>query len=151
MGDMGKEIDKIQIKLELIFDHLVSGLNAIYKKGIPSNADKLVIWIPLGSRYNLSFTYMKNNACDIQGDYSELSACDHVLEKLLGNIDLFDLDFQNELSLEADELVAKWLKLGLESSLFRDVNLPKIMAINNVCAYFDLETIELIEDEDMWD
>lgn len=142
------ELKKVSAKLERLSSELIKNLDVIFEKGIPKGSDKIVIWIPLGHRYNLTFTYMKNDASEIDGDYSDLSVLDKELGKLIDTMD--DLDDFQQLTREVDVLVASWLKRGLEGSNFSQVKLQKVMAINNVCAYFDLNTLNLLEDDEIW-
>jgi len=143
------EQNKIDGKLEAISLSLIEGLNKIHKESIPNDAEKIVIWIPLGERYNLNFTFMTNDGNEIGDVPDHLRTMDSVLESILD--DYLDRDEINLISKIADKSVAKWLKYGLESSNFKNINLQKVMAINNVCAYFDLNSLELLSDNDMWE
>ena len=144
-------LKEIRMVLKSHITELTAAFESIYKMGIPDEADKIVIWIPLGSRYNLSFTYMTNDANEIYKpgmDFGELSVLDQLLEDLIDNY--MDSEFYKDISRATDIEVASWLYTALESSSFKGVSLHKAMAINNVCAYFDLKTLTLIDDSDMW-
>ena len=147
---MEKVIQQIEVTLESLLKPLVNELNQIYKFGIPAESKKIVIWIPLGTRYNLNFTYMDDTANEVGDSYPQLSSLDHKLENLLKEADTTDCNALKKISYQTDDMVAAWLKKALDKSDFANINLHKVMAINNVCAYFDLETLELLDEDEMW-
>jgi len=149
--NLDSKVIEIKSKLASLSGRLLEKLNDIFQAGIPNEADKIVIWIPLGHRYNLSFTYMTNDANETEGYYSQLSALDYDLEHLIKDVDFADCEYLNKLSKLVDLAVAEWLKAAIEKSDFSVVGLHKVMAINNACAYFDLNSLELLEEEDMWE
>ena len=146
------ELNRIGDLLHSLTIELTSKLNLIYNKGIPEEATKIVIWIPVDARYNLNFSYMDDEASEVATDYPEFSFFDPYLESLINRefMDSLDIEY-NQFSKQVDLLVAKWLQLALEQSKFKDVKLHKVMAINNVCVYFDLNSLKLLSDKEMWD
>ncbi|KKD60397.1 hypothetical protein RN22_11025 [Grimontia sp. AD028] len=142
-------INSVRRKLDSELDNLVSVLNSIFEHGVPETADKIVIWIPLGHRYSLNFSYMTNDANETDHEFPQTKVLNPLLDDILS--DYTDSEHLDEISKLTDLEVAAWLRKGLQSSSFRDVELHKVMAINNVCAYFDLATLEYLEDDEMWD
>lgn len=149
MPSFENQLKEVNNTLNKLSNTLIDCLEAIYKKGIPKESDKIVIWIPHGHRYNLDFTYMTNEGSELEGDFSELSTLDATLNSLVQPMDNI-----NDLKLftnQVDVLMAGWLKKGLEKSSFNQVNLQKLMGINNVMAFYDLNTLKLLNENEVWE
>jgi hypothetical protein len=147
---LDSKLVEIKGKLKALSGRLIEKFDEIHQVGVPSQAEKIVIWTPLGDRYNLSFTYMTSEAKEIEGYYPHLSALDSDLENLMKGVDFSDCEYLQELSRLIDLAVAEWLRDSIGNSAFATVGLHKVLAINNACTYFDLKTLEVLEDEEMW-
>lgn len=151
MNEYAPELASVEQQLAGLSHELVTNLNSIYQSGVPALADKIVFWIPLGERYNLTCCFMTNDADEVGNTPNCFKRLNLALERLLSSYtEKYDSEAFNELSARTDDIFAKWLQSGLEKSKFNTVSLYKVMAINNVCAYFDLTTLQLLDDEDMW-
>jgi hypothetical protein len=140
-------ISEVKSGLNLYSELLIQSLNKIHERGIPPDASKIVIWIPLGRNYNLSFTYMRDDACETCDCYPELNVLDKYLDDLFGKVGFID-DMPTRKKI--DMTVAEWLGKCLFMSTFKEVELHKVMAINNVDAYIDVNELRVLKDNEMW-
>ena len=144
-----KQIEGISKVLEDSFLVLVSVLNEIFTQEIPNGATKIVLWVPLGTDYNLHFSYMNNEGSELE-IRDGLSVLDPVLYRLLDHAYDELPGQEHEFGRDIDIIFAKWLNKGLDTSKFKNTKLHKVMAINNVCAYIDLSTLKVLKDSEMW-
>jgi|GEM_PF-1698921 len=138
---------------QLLSEHrqsLINYFSSARELGIPSNADKIVLWVPCDNSFNIQFNYMDKRACETGPQPESHNSLQQDITPLLEQADESLGHIYPRFRKEVDERVARWFSDALKASGFADKPAHKVMAIDQLCAYMDLDNFEWLTDEAMW-
>ena len=130
--------------LDEMSDLLVQALTEFHAAGVPDGAAYFVVWVPLASPSSLKLTSMSTDAEVLGPDGPQPDAINQRLEALIDGLP------EGSDPHALHQSVAAWLQRCVRRSSIGTAPVRRFFAINNACAFFDLETLERLRDDELW-
>ena len=147
MAELADQIALLEAHLEKRSPRLVQHLDELWQAGVPEEAEQIVLWTPLDSRdVFMLLTYTDFDGGTVGQRTDLLASEDEDVRRILREVD----EGVAGVEVRRAPALANWFRRALARSHMCQTSLRWILAVNNVCSYYSLETLNRLHDDQVF-